>query len=62
METTKTTKTKKFNYFYYGMPIQKSEFLKAVPENWQDEVVNGSFSWGGYRAVNIDEYGEIKNK
>ena len=67
METTKNTKnTKKYIFFYYGMPIQKGIFLKSVPENWQDEVVNGTFSWGGYRAVNIDEYAEqiltTKNK
>ena len=52
----KTTKTKKYNYFYYGMPITRSNFLKAVPENWEDEVDEyGTYSWGGYKAVERDE-------
>jgi hypothetical protein len=63
METKTTKKRKKFNYFYYGRPIPRAEFLKAVPENWQEEVNEyGTYSWGGYRAVDIDEYAEkIKN-
>ena len=63
----KTKNTKNYNFFYYGMPISRAEFLKAVPNNWQDEVDEyGTYSWGGYRAVNIDEYAEqiltTKNK
>ena len=54
----KTTKTTRYNYFYYVWRIPKSEFLKSVPENWQEEVVNGIYRWGGYRAVDIDEYAE----
>ena len=47
---------KKYNYFYYGMPITRSDFLKAVPENWEEEVDEyGTYSWGGYRAVERDE-------
>ena len=64
MKTTKNTKnTKKFNFFYYGMPITRAAFLKAVPENWEDEIDEyGTYSWGGYRVVEIDKYGEkIKN-
>ena len=56
---TKNTNTKRYNFFYYGMPIPKTEFLKAVPDNWKDEVDEyGTYSYGGYRAVNIDEYAE----
>ena len=56
METKKTKKTKKYNYFYYGIPIPKANFLKSVPENWQEEVDEyGTYSWGGYRAVERDE-------
>ena len=59
METKNTKKTTKYIYFYYGMPIPKGNFLKSVPENWEDEVDEyGCYSWGGYRAVDIDEYGE----
>lgn len=52
----KTQKTKKYNYFYYGRAISRANFLKAVPENWEDEVNEyGIYSWGGYEAVEIDE-------
>ncbi|MGI6033998.1 MAG: hypothetical protein ACOX69_11315 [Coriobacteriales bacterium] len=58
--TTKTTNTKntkimkKYNYFYYVWRIPRAEFLKAVPENWQEEVVNGKYRWCGYKAVEIN--------
>ena len=62
MKTTKQqkhknmeTKTKKYNYFYYGTPIFKANFVKEVPDNWEDEVINGAYSWGGYDAVEIEE-------
>jgi len=54
MKTKNTKNTKKYNYFYYGRPIPKANYLKAVPENWEDEVDDGIFSWGGYKAVEID--------
>ena len=50
----KTTKTTRYNYFYYVWRIPKSEFLKSVPENWQEEVVNGKYSWCGYKAIEIN--------
>ena len=64
--TTKTKKTKWHNYFYYyyGRQITRAEFIKAVPSSWQDEVDEyGTYSWRGYRAIDIDEYAEktIKN-
>ena len=46
---------RKFNYFYFGTPVTKSQFESEVPENWQDEVDElGEYSWGGYRATEID--------
>jgi len=46
---------RKFHFFYNGTPIQKSEFLKHVPENWEDNVNEyGEYSWGYYRASEID--------
>lgn len=45
---------RKFNYFYNGQPITKSAFLNAVPENWENEVENGEYSYGYYRAVKRD--------
>ena len=50
----KTTKTTRYNYFYYVWRIPRAEFLKAVPENWQEEVVNGKYSWCGYKAIEIN--------
>ena len=58
MKTKNTQKTKKYNYFYYVWRIPRAEFLKAVPDNWEEEVINGIYRWGGYRAVDIDEYAE----
>lgn len=43
----------KFNYFYNGQIISKSEFEKHVPKDWnkQPEILtDGGFSWGYYRA------------
>jgi hypothetical protein len=48
------TKIMKANYFYYGQPITKKEFLKNVPENWEDEIIDFEYSWGGYRASIFD--------
>jgi hypothetical protein len=46
---------KKFNYFYNGQPITKSAFLNNVPDNWEDNVnEHGEYSWGYYRASEID--------
>lgn len=42
---------KKYNYFYNGQPIPKAQFLQAVPENWESEVIDGEYSWGYYRAT-----------
>ena len=51
-----TTKTKKYNYFYYGRPIPRANFIKSVPDNWENEVDEyASYSWGGYQAVERDE-------
>ena len=49
-----TKKTKKYNFFYYGRSIPRANFLKSVPENWEDEVIDGVYSWGGYNALEID--------
>jgi hypothetical protein len=42
---------KKYNYFYDGQPITKAEFISVVPENWENEVRDGKYSWGYYRAI-----------
>lgn len=42
---------KTYNYFYDGTPITKAQFLKAVPENWEEEVENGEYSYGYFRAI-----------
>lgn len=45
---------KKYNYYYDSQPITKQHFLKAVPENWQSEIENGTYSYGYYRAIEIE--------
>ena len=45
---------KKFNYFYNGLSISKANFLQAVPENWESEVKYGEYSWGYYRAIELE--------
>jgi hypothetical protein len=44
----------KYNYFYYGNPISKKVFLSVVPENWENYVEDGEYSWGYYDAKKID--------
>lgn len=48
---------KKYNYFYNGQAIQKSRFLEAVPEDWEDEADNnmGYYTYGYYKAVLREE-------
>ena len=41
----------KYNYFYDGQAITKSQFLKAVPDNWEDDIKDGEYNWGSYRAI-----------
>lgn len=51
----KTTNVR-FNYFYNGTPIPKENFIKAVPENWKDELDQfGEYSWGYYKASQLEE-------
>jgi len=49
---------KKYNYFYDGQPIPKDRFLQVVPENWESEVICGTYSWGYYHATEILETDE----
>lgn len=44
-----------YNYFYNGMPITKEQFIKAVPDNWEEEVENGDYSYGYFRASEKEE-------
>lgn len=47
---------KKYNYFYDGQAIPKSQFLENVPENWEEDVDEyGEYSWGYYRAIEREE-------
>lgn len=51
----KTTE-KEYNYFYYGTPIFKAQFIANVPENWESEINEyGEYSYGGYRAIEVEE-------
>ena len=46
---------KMYNYFYNRTPITKDNFAMYVPENWESELVNGEYSWGYYRASEVEE-------
>lgn len=44
-----------YNYYYDGQPISTIRFLSSVPKNWENKVdKNGEYSWGYYRAIEID--------
>lgn len=54
MKSQFSNNMKTYNYFYYGQAIPKSQFVANVPESWENDVVNGEFSFGGYRAIERD--------
>jgi hypothetical protein len=56
LTTMKTTK--RYNFSYNCMPISRGLFEMSVPDNWESEVVDGYYSWGGYRASEIEEVEE----
>jgi hypothetical protein len=45
--------SKVYRYTYDKQPISKAQFLSVVPTNWESEVVDGEYSWGYYRAIEI---------
>jgi len=45
---------KTYNYYYGRQPIPKSQFTSAVPKEWEKDVKNGEYSWGYYKAVEIE--------
>lgn len=46
---------KKYNYYYDKTPIKKSRFEESVPENWEQDVINGEYSYGYYRAIEVED-------
>jgi hypothetical protein len=54
VETFKEIEIMKANYFYYGQAITKKEFLKNVPENWESEIIDFEYNWGGWKAQILD--------
>ncbi len=45
----------KYNYFYNGQAIKKSEFLSKVPSDWERNLdEQGDYSWGYYKAIQLD--------
>ena len=46
---------KKYIFTYNGTPITKANFVKAVPNDWENEIENGEYTWGYYRAEEIEE-------
>ena len=52
---------KKYNYFYDGTPITKLKFEYIVPLDWEIKVVDGEYSWGHYKAIEI-EYDNVRKQ
>jgi len=46
---------KKYNYFCNNQVISKREFEKVVPFDWQNNVVNGEYSYGYYRSTEVED-------
>lgn len=46
---------KTYNYFYCNLAITKQHFLRCVPSNWESEVVDGEYSYGYYKAIEIED-------
>lgn len=42
---------KNYNYFYNGTSITPEQFKRFVPEGWEQEVKDGQYSYGYYRAI-----------
>ncbi len=42
-----------FRYSYYGVAIPKNQFTDNVPSDWKPNEL-GEYSWGGYKATEID--------
>jgi hypothetical protein len=40
-----------YNYFYGKQSITKKQFESVVPNGWENEVVNGEYSYGYYKAI-----------
>jgi len=45
---------RKFAYYYDKMPISKLRFEMNVPAGWEEEVEDGTYSYGYYRANEIE--------
>jgi len=45
---------RKYNYFYNERPIPFNNFIKNVPKDWEKEIVDGEYSYGYYRASELD--------
>ena len=44
-----------YNFTYYGAAIQKSRFESNVPKDWENDYDKlKGYSWGGYRANQVD--------
>ena len=45
----------RYNYYYFGAAIPKSQFIDNVPSDWEDDYDElKGYSWGGYRANKLE--------
>jgi hypothetical protein len=45
---------KAYNFTYYGQAITIQQFESNVPKDWESQMQNYEFSWGGYKASERD--------
>lgn len=44
---------KRYNYFYNKQPISRERFILSVPNDWESQLIDDSYSYGYYRAILI---------
>ena len=47
---------KRYVFYYNGTTITKAQFLNSgINDNWENEMIDGEYSNGYYRAIEIEE-------
>jgi len=45
---------KTYNYYFYGRPITKAVFEIGVPSDWEENIIDAGYTYGGFRAIERD--------
>lgn len=46
---------KRYIFSYNGFPIPRHSFEYMVGYDWESKVINGSYTWGYYRAELVEQ-------